>query len=114
MLIVVHGDPHQRAHDAPLHARWPGGVETSDGVHLHHFVWGIFLMLGSRLPRPRAAPAASRGAAIVAAVFGVGAGFTLDEFALWTRMEDVYWRERGAPARSTPIAVVATRRRRSS
>ncbi len=25
---------------------WPGGVE-SGGVHLHHFVWGIFLMLGS-------------------------------------------------------------------
>ena len=26
---------------------WPGGVETEGGMHLHHFVWGIFLMLGS-------------------------------------------------------------------
>jgi hypothetical protein len=24
---------------------WPGGVETEGGVHLHHLVWGILLML---------------------------------------------------------------------
>jgi hypothetical protein len=75
-------------------AWWPGGVETAGGVHLHHFVWGIFLMLGSgflgiglRLEQP--------WGGIVAGAFGVGAGFTLDEFALWTRMEDVYWTEQG-------------------
>lgn len=72
---------------------WPGGVE-SGGVHLHHFVWGIFLMLGSgflgiglHLHEP--------WGGIDAAVFGVGAGLTLDEFALWTRLEDVYWSEEG-------------------
>jgi hypothetical protein len=32
---------------------------------------------------------------VVAAVFGIGAGLTLDEFALWTRLEDVYWSEQG-------------------
>ncbi|HEY4896150.1 MAG TPA: hypothetical protein VII01_08670 [Solirubrobacteraceae bacterium] len=32
---------------------------------------------------------------IVAGIFGTGAGLTLDEFALWTRMEDVYWSEQG-------------------
>ncbi|HEV7162982.1 MAG TPA: hypothetical protein VGN25_06990 [Solirubrobacteraceae bacterium] len=73
---------------------WPGGVETEGGVHLHHFVWGIFLMLGSgfigiglHLHEP--------WGGIDAAVFGVGAGLTLDEFALWTRLEDVYWSEEG-------------------
>jgi hypothetical protein len=73
---------------------WPGGVETGDGVHLHHFVWGIFLMLGSgfagiglHLHEP--------WGGIDAAIFGVGAGLTLDEFALWTRLEDVYWSEQG-------------------
>ncbi len=73
---------------------WPGGVETEGGVHLHHFVWGIFLMMGAgfvgmdlRLHEP--------WSGIVAAVFGVGAGLTLDEFALWTRMEDVYWSAEG-------------------
>jgi hypothetical protein len=73
---------------------WPGGVETEGGVHLHHFVWGIFLMLGSgfaglglHLGHP--------WGGIVAAIFGIGAGLTLDEFALWTRMEDVYWSNEG-------------------
>jgi hypothetical protein len=85
---------------------WPGGVETSDGMHLHHFVWGIFLMLGAgfvgiglRLDEP--------WGGIVAAVFGIGAGFTLDEFALWTRMEDVYWSEQGRSSLEA-IAIVAT------
>ncbi len=85
---------------------WPGGVETSDGMHLHHFVWGIFLMLGAgflglglHLSEP--------WGGIVAAVFGVGAGLTLDEFALWTRMEDVYWREEGRSSLDA-IAVVAS------
>jgi hypothetical protein len=81
-------------------------VETSGGVHLHHFVWGIFLMLGAgfvglgvHLGEP--------WDGIVAAVFGVGAGFTLDEFALWTRMEDVYWSAEGRSSLEA-IAVVAT------
>ena len=26
---------------------WPGGVETEGGVHLHHLVWGICLVLVS-------------------------------------------------------------------
>jgi hypothetical protein len=85
---------------------WPGGVETSGGVHLHHFVWGIFLMLsagfiglGVHIGEPYDG--------IVAAVFGVGAGFTLDEFALWTRMEDVYWQEEGRSSIEA-VAIVAT------
>ena len=30
---------------------------------------------------------------ILAGAFGVGAGFTLDEFALWIYLRDVYWAE---------------------
>jgi hypothetical protein len=73
---------------------WPGGVETSGGMHLHHFVWGIFLMMGSGFIGIGLHPGEPWGG-IVAAVFGVGAGFTLDEFALWTSMQDVYWSEQG-------------------
>ncbi len=40
---------------------------------------------------------------IDAALFGIGVGFTLDEFALWVRLEDVYWSEQG---RSSVDAVV--------
>ncbi len=32
---------------------------------------------------------------LVAAGFGVGAGLTLDEYALWLHLDDVYWAEEG-------------------
>ena len=32
---------------------------------------------------------------ILAGIFGVGAGLTLDEFALWIHLRDVYWAEEG-------------------
>ncbi len=28
-------------------------------------------------------------------LFGIGAGLTLDEFALWVHLEDVYWTDEG-------------------
>jgi hypothetical protein len=72
---------------------WPGGVE-SDGVHIHHLVWGICLMLLCGF-LAFAAPLKSPWWMIEAAGFGIGAGFTLDEFALWVRLEDVYWTQEG-------------------
>ena len=42
---------------------------------------------------------------LIAIGFGVGAGFTLDEFALWVRLEDVYWSDEG---RSSFDAVVCS------
>jgi hypothetical protein len=72
---------------------WPGGVQTG-GVHLHHLVWGICLILLCGF-LAFAIPLVSPWWHIVAIGFGVGAGFTLDEFALWVRLEDVYWREEG-------------------
>ena len=85
---------------------WPGGVETSGGVHLHHFVWGIFLMLGAGF-LGLGLHVGEPWDGIVAAAFGVGAGLTLDEFALWTRMEDVYWSNEGRSSLEA-IAVVAS------
>jgi hypothetical protein len=72
---------------------WPGGLETG-GVHLHHLVWGIGLMIVSGFVA-FAAPLQSPSWHIAAVGFGIGAGFTLDEFALWVRLEDVYWAEEG-------------------
>jgi hypothetical protein len=73
---------------------WPGSVKTKGGLHLHHLVWGIVLVLVSGFLNFVLRPA-SPGAEILAAVFGIGAGLTLDEFALWVRLEDVYWAEEG-------------------
>lgn len=81
---------------------WPGNVVTDSGLHLHHLVWGILLMLASgflSFVMDRTSPQTE----IVAALFGVGAGLTLDEFALWVHLEDVYWTEEG---RSSFDAVV--------
>ncbi len=81
---------------------WPGSVETKGGLHLHHLVWGIVLILFSGFLNFVLAPS-SPGSEILAALFGIGAGLTLDEFALWVHLEDVYWSKEG---RSSIDAVV--------
>jgi hypothetical protein len=73
---------------------WPGNIESEGGVHLHHLVFGIFTMMAfgtlgfvtdGRTPY----------AEICALLFGVGLGLTIDEYALWVHLEDVYWAEEG-------------------
>jgi hypothetical protein len=73
---------------------------TAGGRHIHHLVWGILLLLlvgylwlaeigtgalGSSLWTGR----------ITALLFGIGAALTLDEFALWLNLADVYWSPEG-------------------
>ena len=83
---------------------WPGNVETKGGTHIHHMVWGILLLLsmgyiGITIEND------SPWAELVALAFGVGMGLTLDEFALWLNLKDVYWSEKG---RQSIDAVVVT------
>ncbi len=73
---------------------WPGGVETQGGVHLHHLVWGIVLLLVCGFTA-FASELTSPWWQITSIGFGIGAGFTLDEFALWVRLQDVYWSDEG-------------------
>jgi hypothetical protein len=73
---------------------WPGSVKTAGGLHIHHLVWGIGLLivcgfLGFALDH------ATPQSQIIGVLFGIGVGFTLDEFALWLRLQDVYWAEQG-------------------
>src|SRR5579884_3331417 len=58
---------------------WPGGVQ-SGGVHVHHLVWGICLLLIAGFIAFAAAPLRAPWWHIDAVIFGIGAGFTLDEF----------------------------------
>jgi hypothetical protein len=84
---------------------WPGGVQTG-GVHVHHLVWGICLMMISGF-LAFAVPMRAPWWHIDAILFGVGVGFTLDEFALWVRLEDVYWAEAGRQSLDAVIVAVA-------
>jgi hypothetical protein len=91
-----------RMNRSPRFAWWPGSVTTGGGLHLHHLVWGIGLLLASGFTNFATQPA-SPWSELLAALFGIGAGFTLDEFALWIYLRDVYWTEEG---RSSFDAVV--------
>src|ERR1700742_2424149 len=85
---------------------WPGGVETEGGVHLHHLVWGICMMMLAGF-LSFAAPLGPPWWHIAAIVFGVGVGFTLDEFALWVNLRDVYWAEQGRQSFDAVVVALA-------
>jgi hypothetical protein len=68
--------------------------------HLHHMVWGILglLLLGYLwlAQLGTGMPGSSQwGSAGMAVLYGVCAALTLDEFALWLRLQDVYWLPQG-------------------
>ena len=73
---------------------WPGNVETKGGLHIHHMFWGILLLMvmgyvgiATAIPDP--------WFELVAIGFGIGMGLTMDEFALWLTLKDVYWAKQG-------------------
>jgi hypothetical protein len=72
---------------------WPGNVSVG-GTHIHHLVWGILLILTSGYIAVAIAPE-SPWREVVAVFFGIGTGLTLDEFALWLNLKDVYWEKEG-------------------
>jgi hypothetical protein len=83
-----------RAGRGPFH-----NVEMG-GRHIHHLVWGILLLLivgyGWLLQIGTDVRARSRWPGrIMAFLYGVGAALTLDEFALWLNLRDVYWEREG-------------------
>src|SRR5262249_13194632 len=49
----------------------------------------------------------SPGTEICAAFFGIGAGLTIDEFALWVHLEDVYWAEQGRSSIDATVLAAA-------
>lgn len=86
--------------------RGPFRDTSVGGVHIHHLVHGIVLMLiagaGEFLYRPDGV-----WGIVLAVAFGAGAALTLDEFALWLRLEDVYWSEKGRLSVDVVLVVAA-------
>jgi hypothetical protein len=83
-----------RAGRGPFH-----NIEAG-GLHIHHLVWGILLLLivgyGWLLQIGTDVRGQSRWPGrIMSLLYGVGAALTLDEFALWLNLQDVYWERQG-------------------
>ena len=84
---------------------WPGSIETGGGLHVHHLVFGIVLLLLCGFLDFALQPDGA-WLSVLAIGFGIGAGLTLDEYALWLYLDDVYWAEEGR--RSIDAVIVAT------
>ncbi|MEY9967936.1 hypothetical protein ABIA33_006016 [Streptacidiphilus sp. MAP12-16] len=84
--------------------RGPFGNVEMDGVHIHHLVPGIFVILVAAplefVLEPHGTPRD-----LLAALFGVGAALTLDEFALWLHLTDVYWEQEGRKSVDAVVGV---------
>ena len=70
------------------------------GQHIHHLVWGILLLLivgylWLAQIGTGAADFSLWAGRVTALLFGIGAALTLDEFALWLNLADVYWSPQG-------------------
>ncbi len=88
---------------------WPNGpfhyVVTKGGLHIHHLFWGILLLMVTGF-----AALASRNARWhlrIAVLFGVALGLTMDEFAMWLRLADVYWTPQGIESIKAAAAAAA-------
>jgi hypothetical protein len=69
------------------------------GTHVHHLVWGILLLLvvgyAGLIEFGTRGPVSNFVTRLGAIAFGIGAALTLDEFALWLNLQDVYWERQG-------------------
>lgn len=88
ITIAIHYDIGP-FHDVEMHGR-----------HIHHLVWGVLLLLlvgycwlsGIDWGDSGWARWAGR---LTSMIYGVAAALTLDEFALWLNLRDVYWQREG-------------------
>ena len=81
-------------------------------VHVHHLVWGILLLLLVGYMWLIQVGTGVNGASVrlgrlTAVLYGAAAALTLDEFALWLRLEDVYWARQGRASIDAVMAFAA-------
>jgi hypothetical protein len=74
---------------------------STRGRHVHHLVFGIAGLLGTgylwllQVGTGTADPAQERLSRLTALLYGSSSALTLDEFALWLDLRDVYWTREG-------------------
>ncbi len=88
-------DEQKHPHLAKAQRRFGFGfhdIVLPGGLHIHHAVPGIFLALMAGYLGLIVEKKAIRPISIM---YGIGAALTLDEFALWLELRDVYWSKNG-------------------
>jgi hypothetical protein len=85
---------------AITHHIGPFGWVEVGGRHIHHLVPGIIILLAVGYAWLAEAGSGSTPTSIfvgrlLAILYGVGAALTLDEFALWLNLANVYWSPQG-------------------
>ncbi len=86
----------------------PRNISSSGGVHIHHVVIGVVLVLLSGVAMVTlAVDGGVPEFTATAIVFGIGAALVLDEFALILHLEDVYWSEDGRTSVDAVFVAVA-------
>jgi hypothetical protein len=88
LTIAIHNDIGP-FHNVSMHGR-----------HIHHLVWGILLLLLVGycwlVEIGTGSDQSWRWAGrLTSMLYGVAAALTLDEFALWLNLQDVYWQRQG-------------------
>ncbi|WP_066373630.1 hypothetical protein [Herbidospora mongoliensis] len=85
---------------------WFRNVNVGD-THVHHVVFGVILMMMSGVAALLVGPGAEGWHAVTAALFGIGSGLVLDEFALLLHLRDVYWAEEGRTSVDAVFVAIA-------
>jgi hypothetical protein len=88
ITIAIHNDVGP-FHNVSMHGR-----------HIHHLVWGILLLLLVGYTWLLEIGTGAHGSwcwtgRLTSMLYGVAAALTLDEFALWLNLSDVYWQRQG-------------------
>lgn len=83
----------------------PWGNIVAGSVHIHHYVWGIVMLLVIGLvalviDTPRYNP-------WIGAAYGVAAALVIDEFALLLNLRDVYWATEGRLSVDLALGTIA-------
>ena len=88
------------------HLQKYGILPNQNGIlHIHHLVPGIFLLILSGYVGI-SFWASDKVRHFMAILFGIGAALTIDEFALWLYLRDVYWEKQGRDSIDAIIYVV--------
>ncbi|WP_163728514.1 hypothetical protein [Mycolicibacterium psychrotolerans] len=94
--------------DAPRKWWQPRNISAGGGLHIHHVVIGVILVMVSGVTMVTLAVDGGVPEFTAASiVFGIGAALVLDEFALILHLSDVYWSEDGRTSVDAVFVAVA-------